>query len=442
MRFIRSWRRLPAKERMKTVTVHRGARDGYQVARALEEAGLLEKLVTDLYWPADRGWAQTMERLAPRKALGSLRSRYADRLPSGAVESRWLSGLLSLLTHKAGWVPFSFQSGAIRWCDEDLGRQAGRIATEQSAALLSYSYYGHSAFSNFQGNQPRVLFQLHPHPATVRAILRDERELNPECASSLDTEWELVLPDSDFERLVEEVAMAQHWIVASNFTKETLVANQIPADRIRVIPYGIELDSFPCKRHATRSGSPLRLLFVGTLGQRKGIKYLLEALALLPAGSVELTACGRPVDDLSLFHNSPLPVRLFPNISRQGLREAYQAADVFVFPSLAEGFGHVLLEAMASGLPIISTTRTAAPELIRDGREGFLIGPGSAAEIAAGIQRFVAQPELACTMGAAARKRAEYFTWARFRKEIAEFMKEVLAGEASSTAVPTPCLLG
>jgi glycosyltransferase involved in cell wall biosynthesis len=320
-----------------------------------------------------------------------------------------------------------------------LGREAGRVATEKGAALLSYSYYAHSAFSHFTGDQPRILFQLHPHPASVRSILREERRLHPDCASSLDKEWELALPESDFERLVEEVAMAQHWIVASQFTKQTLVDNDIPAERIKVVPYGIDLKAFSAKRESSFSGRPLRLLFVGTLGQRKGIKYLVKALELLPAGSVELTVCGRPVDDLAIFRESRVPIQLRPSISAQGLLEAYGTADVFVFPSLAEGFAHVLLEAMASGLPIISTTRTAAPDLIEHGREGFVINPGSPAELASHIEEFLRQPDLVRSMGEAARRRAEYFTWKRFRQDVAEFVGDIV-GHATEHSIPQSCL--
>ena len=424
---------------MKTVTVHRGARDGYQVARALQEAGLLETLVTDLYWSEDRTWARSIDSFAPRRASAALRRRRAEGLPSTSVASCWLSGLSSLLAAKAGCLPFNWQRRATRWCDRSLGREAGRIATKTGAALLSYSYYAHSAFSNLLGDQPRILFQLHPHPASVRSILREERRLHPDCAPSLDKEWELALPEADFERLVEEVAMAHHWIAASQFTKQTLADAGIPADKIIVIPYGIDLSGFSSEKEARDSGRPLQLLFVGTLGQRKGIKYLVQALELLPPGSVELTVCGRAVDDLSMFRESKAPIRVYPSISVEGLRDAYRAADVFVFPSLAEGFAHVLLEAMASGLPIVSTTRTAAPDLIQHGREGFIIRPGSAIELAQHIEEFLRRPERVRTMGEAARRRAEHFTWERFRRGVAEFVSGILF-QSSGSSVPQTCL--
>ena len=407
------------------MTVHRGARDGYQVARALEEVGLLETLVTDLYWPSDRRWAQGLERLSPRQVSQALRCRNAVNLSSKFVRSCWASGISSLLASKVRWLPFDLERSAARWCDQVLGDRAGQLATETGSALLSYSYYGYNSFSQFRGDGPRILFQLHPHPSSVRTILQNELRRSPECRSSLDKEWELALPEIDFQRLVQEVSMAEHWMVASNFTKKTLVENGVPTDRIAVVPYGIDRSIYFGTPRVKAKKGPLKLLFVGTLTQRKGIKYLVEALDLLPPGSVELTVCGRPVDDLQTFRNSSSTIHLFPSICTADLLQAYRAADVFVFPSLAEGFGQVLLEAMASGLPTISTENTAAPDLIDHGQEGFVIRPGSASELAAHIEEFLRNPDLLSAMSEGALKRAEYFSWARFRRGVTDFVRNV-----------------
>jgi glycosyltransferase involved in cell wall biosynthesis len=307
----------------------------------------------------------------------------------------------------------------MRFCDRQLGKRAAEIANARDAALLSYSYYAHSAFSNFRRGGPRILFQLHPHPASVRAILRRERELHPECAGSLDKEWELALPEKEFQTLVQESGMPDHWLVASSFTRSTLIENGTPAERIRVIPYGVDLAWFRPGRMDSSASSPLKVLFVGTVSQRKGVKYLLEALESLPPGSAQLTVCGRLVDDGSLFQRTRTPVHVRAFVSPEGLLGEFQGSDVFVFPSLAEGFGHVLLEAMACGLPVISTTSAAAPDLIRNGNEGFIAEPGNATELVRHIEHFLRNRQERTRMGIAARARAEEFTWPAFRQRVA-----------------------
>jgi len=424
---------------MKVTLVHRGARYGFQVARALNEAGVLETLVTDLYWPGDRTWARAVENMLPVRLSKALRCRCAEGLPSTSVAQFWGSGISSWAVSKSEWLPYHLERDSVRWCDRILGQRAGEIATQKRTALLSYSYYAHSAFSNYRGDQPRILFQLHPHPVSVRNILQREQVLHADCAQSLSKEWELALTDEDFRHLVDESASADYWIAASHFTKQTLIDAGIPRDRIAVIPYGVEAAKYATRKVTRAKSRPIQLLFVGTLGQRKGIKYLLQAMEMLPKDSVELTLCGRAIDDLALFHKCSSRLRLRPSISAEGLREAYSTADVFVFPSLAEGFAHVLLEAMASGVPIISTARTAAPDLIRHGVEGFIVKPGDPTDLAEHIEKFLRSPEKILSMGEAAFRRAEYFTWARFRHNIADVVGNILRG-ADAEHIEESCL--
>ena len=221
--------------------------------------------------------------------------------------------------------------------------------------------------------------------------------------------------------------MAGHWIVASSFSRQTLVEHGVPRERIHVVPYGIDLTRFaaPAYRRSTDS-RPLKLLFVGTINQRKGIGYLLEALDQLEPGSVELLVCGRVVDDLSIFRRHRASVEIRASVSEAELMKAYRNADLFVFPSLAEGFAHVLLEAMASGLPVISTTRTAAPDLIEPGVEGYVIEPGRADLLSTCMRWCLEHRWQQAEMGRAARRKAEAFTWPRFRARISSIVREIL----------------
>src|SRR4051812_29306232 len=91
---------------MKVVTVHRGARDNYQVARALSEAGMLEALVTDLYWPADRAWAKALEQCVSKRVTNALHCRHEEAVPSQRVSSCWGKGLYSMAISKARMIAF------------------------------------------------------------------------------------------------------------------------------------------------------------------------------------------------------------------------------------------------------------------------------------------------------------------------------------------------
>jgi glycosyltransferase involved in cell wall biosynthesis len=409
---------------MTAVVVHRGARDHYQVARALQESGSLETLVTDLYWPRRAWWARMAGGVLPSFARRRLSARTALTLDDGKVRTCGVSGAISQAASMLSAVPSSLQQRLMRWNDHTLGKKAQQLAVRSGAAIVSYSYYAYSAFQDAPAHVPRILFQAHPHPASVRTILAQELELHPECRTSLLREWELGLPDVDYRRLVQETQSAQAWIVASSFTKATLVEHGVPAAKISVVPYGVDLDWFtPARGPRPRTG-PLRVLFVGTINQRKGIRYLVDALERLDTSQVQLTVCGRVVDDLSVLRSSRTTIDIRPNVNAEELRAQYRAADVFVLPSLAEGFGHVLLEALACGTPVITTTRSAGPDLIRDGLEGMVIRPADSTTLAATLQWCLDSRGELRAMRPLARERAEIFTWAAFRSRIATIVDQ------------------
>ena len=417
--------------------VHSGARDAYQVALALEESGMLATLVTDLFWPADRPWAQYISALLPASLRAQLQARSSFHIPASKVHLCAAEGALTLLLEKLSKfsiVPQALRRNVMRHADATLGRTAGRLAERDQTALLSYSYYAHDAFLNFNGDG--ILFQLHPHPASMRHILLAELERHPQCAASLQQEWELALPQADYEHLVNEPASAHHIIAASSFTCTTLVEHGAPPENIAVIPYGVDSRHFmPDNTRVSRTSGKLRLLFVGRINQRKGIQYLLDALSLLNTNQIELTVCGRVVDDLSIFRPFGDKVIIRPDVSSSELLAAYQSADLFVFPSLAEGFGQVLLESLACGLPILSTTRTAAPDLIHSGQQGFIVEPGSSTLLASHIEWALSHRTSLWAMRSEARHTAEHFTWQRFRSQLAATVMTMLSDRQSTQHV-------
>ena len=422
----------PTKQR--AVVVHAGARDSYQLALGLAEAGLLEALVTDFFWSNESGWARRIQPLLPSAVQRRFMLRSAPGLMSSRVVLRVGAGVGGLLLDKAKFLPYGLRRWLTRRADARLGGTAGRLARRAGAYLVSYSYYGFDSFRAL--GRPDMLFQMHPHPATMRRLLQAEMVEHPESAASLNLEWELALPDSDFEHLIAETQMARGFLAASSFTRDSLIEHGADPLAIRVVPYGVDLLRFhPAAKSPEIPGGPLRLLFVGRINQRKGLRYLLDALQRLAPGMVELTICGRVLDGAEEFKDCAFPVVIRPSVSAEELVAAYQQADLFVLPSIAEGFGQVLLEALASGLPILSTTRTAAPDLIEDGVHGFIVAPQRADLLADRILWAAQHRAELAEMGVAARERAETFTWQRFRQSVAAAVLEFMAADTAANGM-------
>jgi glycosyltransferase involved in cell wall biosynthesis len=409
----------------KVVVVHSGARDRYQVALGLSRAGLLQCLVTDFFWSEDTPVRRWLAKHLPTRIVSLLRQRSASGLPPSQVRTCLSAGVAGFLLDKARLIPYSVRRWFTRQADGTLGRIAGRVAKETGAEVLSYSYYGYAAFK--EAARPGMLFQMHPHPETMRALLQAEIAAHPDCAASLQQEWELNLPLEDFQRLVAETTMPLRSLAASSFTRRSLIEHGVPQQSVQVIPYGIDLEKFrPDYESGRQAGATLKLLFVGRINQRKGIKYLLQALALIPDADLELTVCGRVLDGLDLFQQAGNRVRIRPSVTPAELVKAYQEADLFVLPSIAEGFGQVLLEALACGLPILATTHTAAPDLIENGREGFIVEPRRPDLLSERIQWALHHRGELLEMRQSARHCAEQFPWSRFQDAVSTSVSEFL----------------
>ena len=117
-------------KRRKVVAVHSGARDAYQVARALEEAGRLEALVTDLFWPPEAKAATLAASLIPSNLRRQLLARSAPEIPSRRVKPLSTAGLLSLLLEKWKQAPFAWKRSVARWTD-GTAREGRRAACHQ-----------------------------------------------------------------------------------------------------------------------------------------------------------------------------------------------------------------------------------------------------------------------------------------------------------------------
>ncbi len=395
----------------QAVVVLSAARDGYQLPLALFEAGQLDAMVTELYWPADRAWFRAAVSALP----GSLiEARYRPGLPSDRVRLA-LPALAASI-----WMKATRTRGLHTFADAALGHRAQRLAIDHGAPLFAYSYYARSAFRNVANRiAKRFIFQLHPHPRVVRRLLLEELERVPVASKSLRAEHELSMPARDFDDLAAEPHLANGWVVASQFSAATLAEQGIPRDRIHVVPYGVNLDAFPARSMPRSPSGPIRVIFVGSLIQRKGLRDLLEAARIVGPSGVHVTLCGRGVvDDALLREYSDVNPAVHRGLSREALVAELHRSDLFVLPSIAEGFAHVVLEAMATGVPVVASTNTCAPDIVRPGIDGWVVPIRSPAAIAERITWALEHRAELASLGEAASARAREFTWERFRARI------------------------
>ncbi|RZK45177.1 MAG: glycosyltransferase [Hymenobacter sp.] len=303
--------------------------------------------------------------------------------------------------------------------DQHVAARLGRATPWQKAAAV-YAYEDGAAYS-FRRAKELGLRCFYDLPIgywrAARRLLASEQERwpawMPTLGGFLDSAAKLARKD-------DELRLADRILVASRFTADTLRDFPGPLAPIEVIPYGFPVVVEGRTYAGHQAGRPLKLLFVGGLSQRKGIADLF-AVADALGPRVELTVVGHkttadcPALDAALARH-----RWLPSLPHAEVLQLMQAHDVLVFPSLFEGFGLVITEAMSQGTPVITTNRTAGPDLIEHGHNGWLIEAGSTAALQAAIEELLHRPELLAQAGRAAQETARRRPWAVYGQELAQ----------------------
>lgn len=388
-------------------------------ALGLHRAGLLGEFWTCVNYRE----TPLLRRLLPDAIARQLRRRVFPPELAGVIRSfpmreigRLLApraGLRSLVRHEQG--PLSVDA-VYRSLDRKVSE---RLADSRFRAVYAYEDGAKDSFRVAARNGQMRIYDLPiGYWRAARSILQEEAALQPEWASTLHGN---VDSSEKTERKDAELQQANLVLVASSFTLRTL--DQAPdfSASVVMIPYGaptIDTSTAPVVKE-TKRGGKLRALFVGSLGQRKGLSYLFDAVKSL-GESVELTVIGtRPLAPCPALDRELAAVRWIPSCSHREVLAEMAAHDVFVFPSLFEGFGLVLLEAMAMGLPIITTPHTAGPDLITDGVEGFIVPIRSATALADRLDMLRRNPDLRADMAERAQKRSREFTWEQYGESLA-----------------------
>ena len=380
-------------------------RDGYQVPLALYEAGLLERFVTDYYTPD----------VAPRWLPTQLARRRVEGLPAAMTRNAPVSFFGQSVAHLLR-LPMNRVFAAT---DRLLARTVGEAAARADAHLYCYHSYLPSERSIAPGTR-RVVFQYHPPPAFSLDVLRADHARWPQVAWSVaQAAGALAASPAD-----DEWRRADAVVCASAMTRRSLEHDGCPPERIAVIPYGLDAAASP---PAARQPGPAEFLFVGQGVQRKGLHHLIAAWQAADLADARLTlVCATFDPGIRAMIRSP-SIRVLERQSREQLDALYAAADIFVMPSLLEGFGLVYGEALARGCHVIGTANTGLPDLHLPANAATLVELGNVDGLSTALTRTrdmaVAggfdRPAIAATAAAQ--------SWQAFRHAIADHARSVLA---------------
>lgn len=222
----------------------------------------------------------------------------------------------------------------------------------------------------------------------------------------------------------QEYEEADHVIVTSEFVKRTMLQEGIPAEKLSVIPLGVNLEAF---RPRPKPDDTFRVMFAGVISLRKGLPYLLEAFNRLGVPDAELLLVGAVYPEMrAIMRRYEGTYRLVGGVPQGELARLYNTASVFVMPSIEDGFGMVVAEAMASGTPVIVTENVGIT--VEDGQHGYVVPIRDAGAIHERLITLYEDEDLRRTLGENARAHAQQFSWEHYQRRVVAVYRRLSAG--------------
>src|SRR6266403_4362658 len=334
-----------------------GAREHYANPRALFRVGMLEYLLTD-------AWVQPSSLFAK---LCGRRSKLRDRFHNELYDARvkaftWSSILFETLARAgdlSGWAGIIARN---RWFQRKVvSYLRSQLSTiDSQPVLLSYSYTALEPFryAKAQGWKT-VLVQIDPGPEE-ESIVAEEVARVPELAG----DWQPA-PAEYWASWRKECELADRIVVNSEWSRDALICSGVPREKGSIIPLAYETPDIGGQKSEVRAARlypecftnerPMRLLFLGQVNLRKGVARLLEAARMLRDEPVEFWMVGPVQIANAETLTRDARTKWFGPVTRKQAAERYRAADIFILPTLSDGFAITQLEAQAYGLPVISS---------------------------------------------------------------------------------------
>ncbi len=388
------------------LTLQLGSREHYAVPIALKEAGQLEVLVTD-------AWLTRGQSAMAKCCFPPLATRRADALPDSMVRHRTFGRLaidVRLKLEKFG--PWNAILRRNEWFQK---WAADEVAASDAHTIFSYSYTARVPFAAAKHRAARcILGQIDPGPQEAEVVRENTalyRDLAPHEENPPQKYWDLWR---------EEIAMADKVIVNSPWSAQLLMVAGVDAAKLVEIPLVYEPSG--SMEHALRLGEPtgrrgaksverepskrLKALFLGSVILRKGVGQLFDAIKMLKNEPVDFTFAG-PVgvkvpDSISSMPN----VRFLGPVDKAMAGKLYRESDVFLFPTLSDGFGLTQLEALGHGLPVIASKHCG--RVVEDRVSGLVLPEVSPEAIADAIMQLVRDRDLLAGLKANARVPDKY----------------------------------
>lgn len=393
-----------------------------QTARALYETQMLRTYATGFVAREDAAWQAIgrrlgrtigidVERLLQRRAVTEVPMSCITEYPFPeflrTVVSRW---------DKDGRIGDMVYA----WVNQAFDRWVAHTQIAKSDGVYGYEFGCLETFKIAKQHGLACIYEVpSPEHDFVERIFEQEFAAFPELRTPY-YQYTKKLQAKRTQRRHEEWALADVVIANSKFTKNSYEAAGLSVDKVKVIPLGAPPVCPERVVETAKKDKEIRFLWAGNFAIHKGAHYLLAAWQKAKPTMASLDIFGTIKLPDALLRNLPDSIHFAGVVSRAELYEVYRQADVLICPSLFDGFGMVVTEAFAQGLPVITTKNVGAADLVIHKKNGLIIPTSSVEALVEAIEWCIAHPSDLRSMRRAAWQTAESWQWSDYRRAFIE----------------------
>lgn len=419
------------KKENSVLVFHPAQQHSYRLATALIKKNLLHSYVTTIYYNPKRFVYKLLSKLLGENNTKRMEGRKLPVIEHMLKQYNEILGLFFLF-----WLRFDkkyrYTFSVFTYLSDVFGEKVAKYAVNNNAkAVIGYDTAATKCFELISKNDKSIIKILDMSSAAgsyIRNIIKQDIESGNPFFESYNQKLRQY-SEKSCKYFDKEILLSDYFLVPSNFSKNSLLSLGIKEKQIYMVPYGVDLKRFTIK-YGYELKEKIRFLFVGRLEAAKGIYSLLQAFKQIGRDDVELVLVGSTCGTEHLLEPYKNYYTYLGTKLSSEMPEVFKSADVYIMPSMWEGFSLTLLEAMASGVPVIASNNSGAEGVITDGEEGFVFNAGDIEQLKNRIIWFADNREQIKKMGQNARKTAEKYTWENYEAKAAIAIAEIVNGES------------
>lgn len=403
----------------------------FRTAEGLIKAGLLDKYYTTVYYKSNKIIYRFLKKILGTSAIKSMENKRTDLIDPFVSTYGELWGLLFILTIRFPKLAFLRKRLTAIMFYRFAKATFKDICKRSPQIIWGFDSWSRSLFKQIKHANIKeilVLDMASTATPTIKRIIDEEISKQEDFSYTFERN-KITYSEDRVAEYIEEFQYADYFLSPSVWVSKSLIDAGIDERKIIMLPHGVDPKKFKPKSESYEIPEKLRFLFVGRVEGAKGIRYLFDAFKQLQHENIELIVVGNTFtwgDEVKKYSKNIIVKGM---INSNNMPEIYNSADVFILSSLWEGSALSMLEAMSAGMPVIASSHSCAPDIITDGKEGFVYDPYNIDSLKEHILWYIKNKDKIVSMGKAARKTAEANSWDVYYDNCAKVYQEIIKRE-------------